>query len=457
MAVSGYDMGMEALNDLTQSIASKISSQESRSRKRSADAQHNFEHAIATILKDLWKAGAISTEHECGIHKRTAYYSENPRYRDPNLTFKQTMAAFEGMIALGMIEVTRNGFFDRDTGVGDITKYVARDRMLEMLEDVEGNPFTDIKPDSKAECIVLRDIVDSVRTVIDYEDDENTNEMRENLRTINTCLAKHWPDLRIKDEDYTAIQERLLLDEDKQPIDFTQRILTRIFSNGRFDQGGRFYRAWWHNVPSEYRKFITIDGKPTCEYDYSQLNPHMAYFMRGRELGSEDAYSRVFDGEHRPLVKEAFNAMMQASTPLLRKPDGIDLSEVEFDWTTLRQAVLDTHTPLSDVFFQGYGNHLQFIDSCIAEKVMLQFVRSDDEPVLPVHDSFIMHYAFGDMGELEEAMRRAFHDYFKKDIKISEDIGVMLPPSFDDREVEDLSIEEIVSGPPEYSQWEGRN
>ena len=50
---------------------------------------------------------------------------------------------------------------------------------------------------------------------------------------------------------------------------------------------------------------------------------------------------------------------------------------------------------------------------------MLQFVRSDDAPVLPVHDSFIIHYAFGDMGELEEAMWRTFHDYFKIDIKVS--------------------------------------
>ena len=99
-------------------------------------------------------------------------------------------------------------------------------------------------------------------------------------------------------------------------------------------------------MPSEYRKFITIDGKRNCEYDYLQLNPHMAYYLRGAELGSEDAYGRVFDEEHRPLVKEAFNAMMQASTPLLRKSDSIDLSEVDFDWTTLRQAVLDAHTPL---------------------------------------------------------------------------------------------------------------
>ena len=147
--------------------------------------------------------------------------------------------------------------------------------------------------------------------------------------------------------------------------------------------------------------------------------------MRGKELGREGAYSRVFDGEHRSPVKEAFNAMMHASTPLLRKPDGIDLGEVGFDWTILRQAVLDAHTPLSDVFFQGNGNHLQFIDSCIAEKVILQLVRADDEPVLSVHDSFIMYYAFGDMGELEEAMRRAFHDYFKKDINVSEDVGMI--------------------------------
>ena len=41
-------------------------------------------------------------------------------------------------------------------------------------------------------------------------------------------------------------------------------------------------------------------------------------------------------------------------------------------------------------------------------------------PVLPVHDHFIMHYAFGDIGELEEAMRRALHDYLKEGIKVSE-------------------------------------
>jgi hypothetical protein len=85
-------------------------------------------------------------------------------------------------------------------------------------------------------------------------------------------------------------------------------------------QGGRFYRGWWQNVPSEYRKYITIDEKRTAEYDFSQLNPHLLYHSNYKELGSEDAYDRVLDGEHRIVVKQAFNAMVQASTPLKKLP-----------------------------------------------------------------------------------------------------------------------------------------
>ena len=49
----------------------------------------------------------------------------------------------------------------------------------------------------------------------------------------------------------------------------------------------------------------------------------------------------------------------------------------------------------SNVFFQGQSNYLQSINSCTSEKVMLQFVRSDDVPVLTVNNSFfcITHLA----------------------------------------------------------------
>ena len=88
---------------------------------------------------------------------------------------------------------------------------------------------------------------------------------------------------------------------------------------------------------------------------------------------------------------------------------------------------------------------------------MLNFIRAEDAPVLPVHDSFIMHYAYGELGELEEEMRRSFHGHFKKDINVKSEIGVMLPSSFDGKDSNEFTIEQTVHGPPEYSQWESRN
>ena len=54
----------------------------------------------------------------------------------------------------------------------------------------------------------------------------------------------------------------------------------------------------------------------------------------------------------------------------------------------------------------GLTSHYDVKRLCFSLKT-----KSDDAPVLPVHDSFIMHYAFGEeLGELEEAMRRAFYE-----------------------------------------------
>ena len=202
------------------------------------------------------------------------------------------MAAYDGLQALGMITETKGSYLERDTGKSDITKYKVTDKLKHMLEAIEGDPFKDIKPDLDKESILLRDRVNGRRIVIDYEDNDQTHSMRKNLRNINACLARHWPDLELTDDEFAQLQVRLIKDKNKAPVDFSKRILTRIFSNGSFEQGGRFYRAWWHNVPSELRKHITIDGKRTCEYDYSQLNPHMIYFNAGKDMGSEDAYRR---------------------------------------------------------------------------------------------------------------------------------------------------------------------
>jgi hypothetical protein len=452
---------MTKISEIAKKLSERITNAETRQRSRTAEEYQRFLYAIEYILTDIWKASYIHPEAECSIHKHNNYYSSNPRYRDHNLTYKMTMAAFDGLQLLNLIVVTKDGYYDRTKMQGGLTRYRAREELLEMLNEIPEHPAIHLKPNLDAETILLRNEIDGRKVLVDYEEDAFTEKARNNLRTINQCLTRHWVDLRILDKDVLALQERLFDDTEKQPIDLTKRTLVRIFSNASFEEGGRFYRGWWQNVPSEYRPYITIDSKPTIEYDYSQLNPNMIYSAYNKELGSEDAYTRVAGDDHRDVVKQAFNAMFQASTTLDRKPDGIELEAIGMSWRELKEAILNAHKPIKDYFFKGIGNRLQFEDSCIAESVMLQFAKMD-APALPIHDSFIMHHGFGTYGELEEVMRRAFYERFNKDIKVKGDMVVPIKPAKDypigDKNFfADTSIDGIINAENEYSQWRDRD
>ena len=335
--------------------------------------------------------------------------------------FHQVIAAYDGLLAIGFIEVAKEGYYEKETGEGEITRIIAKDELLERLLELEGHPAITAPNDLNKETILLRDKVNGKRVLKDYPDTHITERYRDNLKKINTCFSKHWFDLEVLDSKIPELENRINNHKTKEPVDFSKRSLVRIFSKGSFKKGGRFYRGWWQNVPREYRQYITIDEKKTGEGDFSQLNPHMLYFTNSKELGSEDAYGRVLDGEHRDIVKQAFNAMVQASSMLKNCPSDIDLTEVEMSWADLRDRIIKAHKPISHEFFKGVGNNLQFEDSCLAESVMLHFAEMD-APALPVHDSFILHHGYCESGEVEEAMRRAFYERFQSDIPVTQEV-----------------------------------
>jgi len=169
-------------------------------------------------------------------------------------------------------------------------------------------------------------------------------------------------------------------------------------------------------------------------------------------MGNEDAYDRVLDGQHRDVVKQAFNAMVQSKKPLHQKPDKINMDGMEMEWRYLRQRVLDTHKPIAHLFFDGIGNKLQYKDSCIAESVMLQFA-DQNQVALPIHDSFIMRQGFA--GYLEEAMRRAFYDEFQSDLPIKHEVIVERVTLFEDDGTP--RTEAVTRDDREHSQWYDRN
>ena len=144
--------------------------------------------------------------------------------------------------------------------------------------------------------------------------------------------------------------------------------------------------------------------------------------------------------------------MIQASTRLNTCPRDIDPSIADMSWGELRDRIIESHKPIAHLFFDGIGNRLQFEDSCICESVMLHFTAMD-APALPIHDSFIMHHGYG--VELEESMRRSFHDRFGSDIPAKQEI-INFDIS-DDSPPHTLDIDEVINADSEYSQWLSRN
>ena len=451
----------ELCKKLTQDVANNIVLK----RSWKDDEQLRFDYAVRYLLIGLWNKHHTHPDDHSSMQKNKNFYSALKQYRDPNLTYRMAIHAFDGLQKLDMIYVVQDGYYDRIKMEGSLTRYKATHRLTEMFEELEGHPAITLKPNIDIQTILLRNKVNGRKQIVPYDEDKDTEQWRINLRKINHCFSKHILDLQIKDTEVSELQERLLLDNDKQPIDLTHKVLVRIFTNNTFNEGGRFYKGWWQNVPKEYRQFITIDSKNVTEYDFSQMNPNMIYDRYNHELGSEDAYSRVAGIEHRDVVKEAFNAMFQSKTTLDRKPDGIELDAIGMTWKELKEEILNAHKPIRDLFFKGLGNKLQFEDSCIAESVMLQFANSD-APALPIHDSFVMHDGFGDKGGLEEAMRRAYFERFNSSLSEKRDlvekvIHGKIRLDEDKKAINNsdgtIEVDDIINADSEYSHWRDRD
>ena len=76
----------EAVLELIKETISIIENYETRARD--PKAQVNIEHAVKEIIFDLWRSEHSIPSRECSINKRSGFYSETLRYRDPLLTFK---------------------------------------------------------------------------------------------------------------------------------------------------------------------------------------------------------------------------------------------------------------------------------------------------------------------------------------------------------------------------------
>ena len=189
--------------------------------------------------------------------------------------------------------------------------------------------------------------------------------------------------------------------------------------NEDFSSGGRFYRGWWQNIPRELRQHITIDGEPCSELDYSGQHLLLLYGLEGDEyrwlkgLKDDPYYLEDYGEDVRNLLKVAVLILVNETSETkairaIRQKINYDfpyLDSTDDYIKSLIEAVKDKHPEIKDQLFTGKGGELQYQDSQIAEYV-LKDMQARGQPVLPVHDSFIVQDKY--LAHLYSSMKEAY-------------------------------------------------
>jgi len=397
-------------------------------RRLKGDGLEKLHYSVECLVRDCM-AVVLQRKRKSEAAIRKGQYQYSANRPDQMLTYSiHIERAFEGLVELGYLEVTKLGYFDRrgrndGTPTSRLSRYIASDRLLGLFTADELKALPTIIPSySDPELIRVRvkekdeNGVSRKRSVVITETSE-TLQMRENLGTINNALSRHWYDLEIPDDELSALQKRLADNpQNERIIRMDQRFLHRVFNDPDLQTGGRFYGGWWQNIPREYRQHLAVNGKRMVELDYSNQHPSILY-AQASVVRPADCYSgvikppliqdRVATKDLRDMVKAAFNAMLNSPKPLRQAPAGVKPSKFGLKWAEVSEAIIAFHEPIAHHFYTGVGLRLQRLDSDIAENVILHFAQRQIA-ILPLHDSFLMHHGYET--SLEPVMRSAFEE-----------------------------------------------
>lgn len=281
------------------------------------------------------------------------------------------------------------------------TRYIATKSLIDMMTFFGINRYMICHFPSPPECIVLRakKLKDQKKgDNVEYDDTDFTFQSRTNLESINTFLSQHHINLELTDEQEDRLQEQVKnRDEESKHkyIGFNEKQLRRIFNNASFEQGGRFYGGFWQQIPKEYRFLITIDGTRTMQYDYSGMHFAIMYAKKALPMPDGDVYQlEGYDESLRAYIKKAFNIIINCETvpkaiaTINKEITKGELSAALGTGIQLLKAFKSKHPLIEEFIASGEGIKLQFIDSQIAELILLKGIEHN-VCILPIHDGFI--------------------------------------------------------------------
>jgi hypothetical protein len=382
---------------------------------------------INIVVLNLYKQLLGDHTAYVGYHRSSNRYSEiAPRHNKYKI--KRTLITIvDAMVQKGYIE-NKKGHYGR---TGDWSSHIARmrgtKRLYKLFVDCKGKSGPAViekAPD--AECIILRKSdPEAGKVEVPYDDTPETERMRYELRAYNDLLRMSFIDLQYYPKSGIPTKSG----KKNIHIDFSDRFVKRIFNDGSWSKGGRFYGGWWQRLPKEWRAKIHIGYHlPVIEIDYSGLHIVLLYALEGIdywEIDGKDPY--YLDGYEssermRALLKKvllrAINAATRTKAYQSVRTEIYDNKD-KYGWVDslgldLKKLIDDfakRHSEISHHFFSGSGIKLQYLDSLLAEYIIRKITKMKI-PVLCVHDSFIVPSPFEE--SLRFLMKGAFKFFLEK-------------------------------------------
>ncbi len=333
---------------------------------------------LKIILLNLFNANSIRAGAFVHYSRNGNHYSIPQRYNELGVGFDPLKATVDALRKIGYIG-HKMGVHYPETGTKWESRMWATKKLLDlMIREFQLLPDMIVR-DKNEELIILRD--DEKRR-IDYPDTPGIDLMRKKLKLINEMISSARIELSPEGGEMPTFDPK-------------RKRLRRIFNNGTFKDGGRFYHGWWQEIPREYRQYILINGERTVEYDYSAFHITLLYAKEGIDYEG-DPYSYA-DSDLRGLLKLILLIFINAkktsgrsgAVKAIRKqmsdqperyPKVENLDKVVDDF-------LNHHKAIEDYFYSGQGVKLQKLDSRIAEDIMLG-LWTRGIVTLPIHDSF---------------------------------------------------------------------
>jgi hypothetical protein len=396
-----------------------------RGRERTVLYTDKTMKCLIVIVLNLYAAFINDDKRYVRYSRRPGKYIGN-RYNPQRISYRRLKPKIDGLQSAGFLEQKLGIPGQRRFSDGRQSRMRASALLMKRFAELLPEMIERV-PDEEVLILKSSKSSSSKGRFIDYPETTETNEMRNRIREINEYLAGVQIELYISDKRMRQLAEQLRRDPDREPIDFGRTTLRRIFNDGRWDHGGRFYYGWWQEIPRTDRGFVLLNHHQTVEIDFSGIHLTILYIQAGHGTFNGDPYDIGCEPQYRGLIKKALNIMINAGSD--RKAlEAIRESFKEMGaprrYPTperLVNALKDMHSGIRQYFGSGAGVAAQFVDSQIAERVMLSLGRRGIA-VLPVHDSFIVD-------ELKEShLRDAMDEAFKAETTHICGVKIKNPP-----------------------------